>query len=74
MDAASRTPTLFEAGPGIIGVDTGMVGQRELNAVYILTGSEPTLVEAGPGADLPVVTEALDRVGPRRRATSPTSS
>lgn len=63
MDAASRTPILFEAGPGIIGVDTGMVGQRELNAVYILTGSEPTLVEAGPGADLPVVMEALDRAG-----------
>lgn len=63
MDAASRTPILFEAGPGIIGVDTGMVGQRELNAVYILTGSEPTLVEAGPGADLPVVTEALGRAG-----------
>ena len=63
MDAASRTPILFEAGPGIIGVDTGMVDQRELNAVYILTGSEPTLVEAGPGADLPVVTEALGRAG-----------
>ena len=63
MGSASRTPILFEAGTGIVGVDTGMVGQRELNAVYVLTGSEPTLVEAGPGADLPVVTEALDRVG-----------
>jgi glyoxylase-like metal-dependent hydrolase (beta-lactamase superfamily II) len=63
LGAAPRTPILFEAGPGIVGVDTGMVGQRELNAVYILTGSAPTLVEAGPGADLLVVTEALNRVG-----------
>jgi glyoxylase-like metal-dependent hydrolase (beta-lactamase superfamily II) len=63
MGSTPRTPIVFEAGSGITGVDTGMVGQRELNAVYILSGSEPALVEAGPGADLPVVTQALTQVG-----------
>ena len=31
-------------------VDTAMAGQRELNAVYVIAGPEPTLVEAGAGA------------------------
>ena len=40
-----------------------MVGERALNAVYLIGGSEPTLVEAGPGADLPVVLAALEALG-----------
>ncbi len=44
---------------GIEMLDTRMAGQRELNAVYLLTGSEPTLVEAGPAADAPRIGEAL---------------
>jgi glyoxylase-like metal-dependent hydrolase (beta-lactamase superfamily II) len=48
---------------GIRVVDTGMAGQRELNAVYLIAGDEPCLVESGPGADLPVVVAALDEVG-----------
>ena len=48
---------------GIEMLDTGMAGQRELNAVYLLPGDEPTLLEAGPAADAPVIAGALDRRG-----------
>jgi glyoxylase-like metal-dependent hydrolase (beta-lactamase superfamily II) len=50
-------------GEGIELLDTGMTGQRELNAVYLLPGDEPTLVETGPDADAPVVLGALERRG-----------
>jgi len=48
---------------GVRAIDTGMAGQRELNAVYLLNGDEPCLVETGPGADAPVVLAALDTLG-----------
>lgn len=48
---------------GIELLDTGMAGQRELNAVYLLTGTEPALVEAGPAADAAVIVAALARRG-----------
>ena len=43
--------------------DTGMAGQRELNAVYVIQGDEPCLVESGPGADGPAVLAGLERLG-----------
>ena len=48
---------------GIELLDTGMAGQRELNAVYLLPGDEPALVEAGPAADTPAVLAALEGRG-----------
>jgi glyoxylase-like metal-dependent hydrolase (beta-lactamase superfamily II) len=48
---------------GIEMLDTGMAGQPELNAVYLLAGDEPTLLEAGPAADAPVIAGALGRRG-----------
>lgn len=56
-------PRLETLEAGITCIDTGMAGQDELNAVYVLTGSEPALVETGPAADGPVVLEALRRLG-----------
>lgn len=44
-------------------IDTRMAGEPELNAVYLLGGDEPCLVEAGPGADLGRVLEALQGLG-----------
>jgi glyoxylase-like metal-dependent hydrolase (beta-lactamase superfamily II) len=44
-------------------IDTGMIGERELNAVYFIPGPSPTLVETGPGADLPIVLAALAELG-----------
>jgi glyoxylase-like metal-dependent hydrolase (beta-lactamase superfamily II) len=48
---------------GIELLDTGMAGQRELNAVYLMTADEPALVEAGPGADTDRIVAALTRRG-----------
>lgn len=61
----SREPTLREVAPGIVMIDTRMADLDEFNAVYLLTGSEPTLVETGPAADAPVVLDALARLGLR---------
>jgi glyoxylase-like metal-dependent hydrolase (beta-lactamase superfamily II) len=58
-----REPILTPVAPGITAVDTGMVHQRELNAVYVLETGEPTLLETGPGADGEVVLAALERRG-----------
>ncbi|HYJ60102.1 MAG TPA: MBL fold metallo-hydrolase [Actinomycetota bacterium] len=44
-------------------VDTAMAGHRELNAVYVIGGPEPTLIEAAPSADGPIVTGALAKLG-----------
>jgi glyoxylase-like metal-dependent hydrolase (beta-lactamase superfamily II) len=54
---------LTSVAEGITCVDTGMAGQRELNAVYVLAAAHPTLVETGPGADVPTVLGALDALG-----------
>jgi glyoxylase-like metal-dependent hydrolase (beta-lactamase superfamily II) len=58
--AADAYPAVAD---GIRAIDTGMAGQRELNAVYLLAGDEPCLVESGPGADTEVVVGALEAVG-----------
>lgn len=50
-------------GEGITAIDTMMTGEPELNAVYFLASAEPTLVEAGPGADHDVIVEGLARLG-----------
>lgn len=54
---------LTRVAEGITMIDTLMTGQRELNAVYLLDGDEPCLVETGPGADLALVLEALEILG-----------
>jgi glyoxylase-like metal-dependent hydrolase (beta-lactamase superfamily II) len=56
-------PDFAPVAAGIELLDTGMVGQRELNAVYLLPGDEPTLVEAGPAADTDGIVAALTRRG-----------
>jgi glyoxylase-like metal-dependent hydrolase (beta-lactamase superfamily II) len=58
-----RAPLLQDLGDDIVAIDTGMAGQRQLNSVYVLLGPEPCLVEAGPGADAPVVVAALEHLG-----------
>lgn len=56
-------PEFRSVADGIEMLDTGMAGQRELNAVYLLPGDEPALVEAGPEADAATVVGALERRG-----------
>jgi len=52
-------PRFTPVADGIELLDTGMAGQRELNAVYLVAADAPTLVESGPGADTGVVSAAL---------------
>lgn len=54
---------VLRVADGITMVDTLMTGEPELNAVYVLDGDEPCLIETGPGADLPLVLEALGELG-----------
>jgi glyoxylase-like metal-dependent hydrolase (beta-lactamase superfamily II) len=63
VTAQTSVPILFDAAPGITGVDTGLAGQRQLNSVFVIAALEPALVETGPGADEPVVVAALERLG-----------
>ena len=60
---SSPAPRLEPLEHGITSIDTGMAGERELNAVYVIAAEEPALVETGPGADGPVVLKALGRLG-----------
>ena len=60
---AERHPVMTPLGDGITMIDTKMTGEPEFNAVYVLGGDEPALIETGPEADLPLVLEALDRLG-----------
>ncbi len=48
---------------GIKILDTGMAGQCELNAVYLIGSTQPTLVETGPASDAGVVLAALQMEG-----------
>jgi glyoxylase-like metal-dependent hydrolase (beta-lactamase superfamily II) len=59
MDA-DRTATVAS---GVTAIDTVMAGERELNAVYLLDGLEPCLVETGPGADRDRLTSSLGSLG-----------
>ena len=63
MSDERRHPVLTVVADGITMVDTVMTGEPDFNAVYVLEGDEPALVETGPGADLPLVLEALEALG-----------
>jgi glyoxylase-like metal-dependent hydrolase (beta-lactamase superfamily II) len=56
-------PMPFEAAPGITGIDTVTGGNREFNSVYVIGGTEPTLVEAASGADAPLLIDGLASLG-----------
>ncbi|HJR97752.1 MAG TPA: hypothetical protein VJ979_07590, partial [Actinomycetota bacterium] len=63
MTEAARRPVLTDVADGVTMVDTLMTGEPEFNAVYVLSGDEPALIETGPGGDLALVLEALERLG-----------
>ena len=63
MTDGPRRPVLSAVADGVTMVDTVMTGEPEFNAVYVLDGDEPALIETGPGADFPLVLVALERLG-----------
>ncbi len=56
-------PKTFEAGPGIIGIDTMMAGYENVTSAFLLEALEPTLIETGPASSAKAVTEALWGLG-----------
>lgn len=63
MTDVARRPVISTVARGVHMIDTRMTGEPELNAVFLLEGEEPCLVEAGPGADVGLVLEALHDLG-----------
>ena len=61
--SGSRHPEIVTAADGISQIDTVMGGDKQFNSVYLIAAREPALIEAGPGADVPVVMEALKQLG-----------
>jgi glyoxylase-like metal-dependent hydrolase (beta-lactamase superfamily II) len=53
----------FEVAEGILGIDTHTGGLEQFNSVYLMTGAEPTLVEAASAADAEELASALERLG-----------
>ena len=58
-----RAPILSQVAPGVTMIDTGMAGERALNAVYVFGGAQPCLVEAAPEADGSAVLAGLEQLG-----------
>jgi glyoxylase-like metal-dependent hydrolase (beta-lactamase superfamily II) len=58
-----RVPSFSRVADGITSVDTVMAGEREFNAVFLISASEPALVETGPAADVDVLVDGLVRLG-----------
>ncbi len=56
-------PVTFEVAPGVTAIDTFMGGRERYTAAYLLTASQPTLVETGPGTSVEPVARALDALG-----------
>ncbi len=58
-----HAPILSQVAPDVTMIDTGMAGEQALNAVYVLGGDQPCLVEAAPEADGTAVLAGLERLG-----------
>jgi len=56
-------PTLFEAAPGITGIDTKLGGRATVTASYLVHAERPALVETGPTACQGELLAALEQLG-----------
>ncbi len=61
-------PVTFEVASGVTAIDTFMGGRERYTAAYLLTASQPTLVETGPGTSVEPVARALEALGIARDA------
>jgi glyoxylase-like metal-dependent hydrolase (beta-lactamase superfamily II) len=53
----------FPVAEGITGIDTRMVGRYLVTSAYLVTASEPALIETGPQTSSEAVLRNLDRLG-----------
>jgi glyoxylase-like metal-dependent hydrolase (beta-lactamase superfamily II) len=56
-------PQTYEAANGITGVDTFMAGKTRVTSAYLLSATEPALVETGPTTSVEAVKAGLASVG-----------
>lgn len=56
-------PQTYEAANGITGVDTLMAGRTRVTSAYLLSGTEPALVETGPTTSVEAVKAGLESLG-----------
>ena len=65
VSAGGRPPgaAIFEAAPGIHGVDLWERGRPNRTSGYLLAAPRPALVEAGPARSVPVWLRALEALG-----------
>jgi glyoxylase-like metal-dependent hydrolase (beta-lactamase superfamily II) len=54
---------IYDAAEGITGIDTRMAGMTSITSAYLVTGSEPALVETGPATSVEAVTDGLTAMG-----------
>jgi glyoxylase-like metal-dependent hydrolase (beta-lactamase superfamily II) len=57
----------FEAAPGVMGIDTRMTGRAVVTSAYLVTASEPALIETGPTTSVDAVTFGLRTLGVEER-------
>lgn len=53
----------FEAAPGVVAIDTMMVGHAGVTSAYLVRADEPALIETGPTTSLGEVRRGLDALG-----------
>lgn len=63
MPDDSALAQTYEAATGITGVDTLMAGRTHVTSAYLLSGTEPALVETGPTTSVDAVKAGLTSVG-----------
>jgi glyoxylase-like metal-dependent hydrolase (beta-lactamase superfamily II) len=56
-------PVTFEVAQGITAIDTFFGGRERYTAAYLLTSSEPLLIETGPTTSVEPVVAGLERLG-----------
>jgi glyoxylase-like metal-dependent hydrolase (beta-lactamase superfamily II) len=56
-------PVVFEVAPGITAIDTIYGGRERYTAAYLLSATEPAIVETGPTTSFEPVTAGLTRLG-----------
>jgi glyoxylase-like metal-dependent hydrolase (beta-lactamase superfamily II) len=54
---------VFEVAPGVTAIDTFFGGRERYTAAYLLSGSEPAIVETGPTTSAEHVVAGLDALG-----------
>jgi glyoxylase-like metal-dependent hydrolase (beta-lactamase superfamily II) len=57
----------FQAAAGVMGIDTRMTGRALVTSAYLVTGSEPALIETGPTTSVDAVSLGLRTLGIQER-------